>query len=226
MMILADLIMLTWNHLKLTKRAIQSIRECTTAPYRLIVVDNGSMDGTKEWLAEQDDITVISNETNRGVAPACNQGLIIAGAPYIAILNNDIEVDTGWLKMLIEGLEANPGVGCIGPLSTAKQQRQWEGYHRADSGVVIIPYYLATFCTVFRREVIEQIGLFDEQFTPAYGEDGDYWVRMKRAGWKQAAHCDVLVKHDHGSTTTSAGQQKYRQIASQKLCEKWPGEGF
>jgi len=225
-----DVIIPVWNHLDLTQRAIASVRENTTVPYRLIVVDDGSTDGTAAWLAVQRDIVVITNETNQGFAHAVNRGLGVATASYVALLNNDVDVDKGWLATLIEGLESGPKIGAIGPLSTAKQM-QWEGYHRAESGVVPIeqqgPVSLAFFCVVLRREVIDEVGLLDEGFAPAYGEDNDYAIRMKKAGWEQAICCDVLVKHAEKATTQPTGMvEAWREQARRRLREKWPGEGF
>lgn len=228
----ADIVIPVWNHLDLTQVSIASIREHTSRPYRLIVVDDGSEDGTAEWLAQQADITVITNETNRGWAPTVNRGILIATAPYVVLHNNDVLVDDGWLDLLIEGLEANPQIGAIGPLSVCKykQQMQWEGNFRGKQGIIILehpgPVSLAFFCTVFRKKVFDDVGLMDEWFVPAYGEDNDYAVRMRQAGWGQAVHCDVLVYHENEATTRPSGRIRYHDVAVQKLREKWPDEGF
>lgn len=217
----ADIIIPVWNHLDLTRRVVQSVRENTSVPYRLIVVDDGSTDGTAEWLAEQDDITVITNEANRGFAPSVNRGLRATTAPYVVLMNNDVEVDKLWLEALIEGMNVRPRIGAIGPLSTARRQIQWEGHHLGKGGVWLGVEYLAFFCTVLRREAVEETGLLDEGFAPAYGEDDDYAIRMRRAGWELALHCDVLVKHDHGQTTGPAGLARYHGAAYRRLREKW-----
>lgn len=217
----ADIIIPVWNHLDLTKRVIQSVRDNTSVPYRLIVVDDGSTDGTAEWLAEQYGLTVITNETNLGFAPSVNRGLQAATAPYVVLLNNDVEVDGPWLKTLIEGFGARPRIGAIGPQATARQQLQWEGNHLGKQGVWRGIEYLAFFCTIFKREVIEEVGLLDEGFAPCYGEDDDYAIRMRRARWELALHCDVLVKHDHGQTTGPAGLARYHGAAYKRLKEKW-----
>lgn len=217
----ADIVIPVWNHLDLTRRVIQSVQENTGVPYRIIVVDDGSTDGTAEWLAAQDDLTVITNETNQGFTPSVNRGWQAATAPYVVLLNNDIEVDKLWLRTLIEGMNVRPRIGAIGPLSTARQQIQWEGRHLGKQGVYLGIEYLAFFCTVLKREVIEEVGLLDEGFAPCYGEDDDYAIRMRRKGWELALHCDVLVKHDHGQTTGPAGLAKYHGHAYQRLREKW-----
>jgi len=222
---MVDVIMPAWNKFELTKRAIQSIRDSTTVSYRLIMIDNGCTDGTAAWLAEQDDIKrVITFEENRGFAPAINAGLAVCTSPYVVMFSNDVEVDTGWLKLLIEGLESDPKIGAIGPLSTAKIDRQWEGYHRAMSGVQTVPYWLALFCTLLRAKAIQDVGELDERFAPAYGEDNDYLYRMRLAGWDSAVHCDVLAKHDHSTITPE--QEGLRAVARQRLREKWPNGPF
>jgi len=228
----ADIVIPVWNHLDLTQAAIANVRENTTVPHHLIVVDDGSTDGTAAWLAEQDDLVVITNEKNLGWAPTVNRGIQMASAPYIVLHNNDVLVDKGWLKTMIEGLIENPAIGAIGPLSVSeyKKQMQWEGYFRGRSGVVPIerpgPVSLAFFCTVFRKEVFGDAGLMDERFVPAYGEDNDYAVSMRLAGWGQAIHCDVLVWHENEATTRPAGLMPRHAAAVQQLREKWPDEGF
>jgi len=215
-----------WNHLEdLTKPAIQSVRECTNIPYRLIVVNNGSTDGTADWLTEQDDIMALTIEANQGFTYAVNRGIEISTAPYIVILCNDVEVDTGWLKLLIEGLESDPKIGAIGPLSTTKGP-QWEGNHRGQKGVLIASYQIAFFCTVFRRETIQRVGLLDEQFR-TYCSDDDYAMLMWQAGWQQAIHCDVLVKHSAGGTMNPTGRVKeLHEQDLRRLWRKWPNGGF
>lgn len=217
----ANIIIPVWNHLDLTKRVVVSVRANTSVRYRLIVVNDGSTDGTAEWLAEQGDLVVITNTQNKGFAPSMNRGLQAASAPYVVLLNNDVEVPKGWLGKLIKGFDARPSIGAVGPLSTAEKQIQWEGQHIGKRGVYLGIEYLAFFCVVFKREVIEKVGLLDKGFTPAYGEDEDYAIRMRRAGYGLALHTDVLVKHDHGQTTGPAGLAKYHEAAYQRLREKW-----
>lgn len=220
----ADVIMPVWNKLDLTQRAIQSIRDNTTAPYRLIVIDNGSTDGTAAWLAEQGDIKrLLTFEENQGFTAAINAGLGLCQSVYIVMFSNDVEVDAGWLRLLIEGLESDPKIGAIGPLSTAKPQVQWEGRYRGQCGVRIVPYELAFFCTLFRAKAVWDTGLLDEEMA-VYGSDNDYCHRMRLAGWELATHCDVLVKHDHATITPA--QERLRNEATLKLREKWPSAHF
>ena len=218
-----DIVMPVFNKLELTKRAIQSIRDNTTVPYRLIVIDNGCTDDTAAWLAEQDIKRICTFKENQGATAAINAGLCLCQSIYVVMFSNDVEVDTGWLKLLIEGLESDKRIGAIGPLSSAKHQVQWEGRYRGKSGVQLVPYELAFFCTLFRRQAIWDAGELDEEM-PVYGSDNDYCYRMRLAGWELATHCDVLVKHDHATITPE--QEVVRNQATLKLREKWPGAHF
>ncbi len=219
----ADIIMPAFNKLHLTQRAIQSIKDSTTVPYRLIVIDNGCTDGTAKWLSEQDIGRIITFKENQGFTKAINAGLSICQSVYVVMYSNDVEVDTGWLKLLIEGLERNTKVGAIGPLSTAKPQVQWEGRYRGKQGVQIVPYELAFFCTLFRAQAVWDTGVLDEEMA-VYGSDNDYCYRMRLAGWELATHCDVLVRHDHATITPA--QEAMRNEASRQLREKWPEAHF
>lgn len=114
---LTSIILLTYNELAYTQACIESIRRNTAQPYELIVVDNGSADGTRAWLAQQPDIQLIANETNLGFAKGANQGLQTATGVNLLLLNNDTVVTAGWLRRLLTHLHAAPSVGLVGPVS-------------------------------------------------------------------------------------------------------------
>lgn len=219
-----DIVVTVLNNLDLTRRMVESIRENTT-DYQLIIVDGCSSDGTQEWLSEQEDVVAVLNTEHVSYSEGINQGFEIANTPYIGLLNNDIEVDADWLDLLSEGLDQNPSVGVIGALSTARET-QWWGNYRGKHGVHVISHYLALYCCLLRREMLEEVGGYDEGFD-SYGTDNDWGIRMKKAGWEQALHCDVLVKHIERATLGLTGRvEELRAAARRRLREKWPGEGF
>lgn len=230
----ADIIIPVYNQLEYTKRCLWSIEAHTTSPYQLIVVDNRSTDGTDEYLwsvaaghesVEAVPVKVITNSCNEGFARAVNLGLVMSDAPYVVLLNNDVEVPAGWLETLIEAMEAYPHIGALGALSTAKTQATWEGRFRG-AGVGVIEHYrlgqLSYSCVILRREAIDQVGLLDEEFF-LYGEDDDYNIRLIQAGWSVAIHRDITVKHEHGATSNAFEMQHYRQAAMKRIMEKWGG---
>lgn len=106
-----SLIVITWNNLAYTKLFLWSIRRWTRWPYQLIFVDNGSTDGTREYLSEQKDIELIANKTNRGYPAAVNQAIKRVKTNYFCLLNNDLVVSPSWLTDLMEFFLKHPRIG-------------------------------------------------------------------------------------------------------------------
>jgi glycosyltransferase involved in cell wall biosynthesis len=103
---LASIIVPCWNQLEFSRNCVAALKRCTRQPWELILVDNGSTDGTKDYCAGVEDagfvpVTVVSNATNRGFPAAINQGLHLARGEYLVMLNNDVVVTAGWLDQLI-----------------------------------------------------------------------------------------------------------------------------
>jgi GT2 family glycosyltransferase len=103
---LASIIVPCWNQLEFTRQCITALRSYTRQPWELIVIDNGSTDGTAAYLSGVQDaaavpVTVISNSINRGFPAAINQGLQQASGEYLVLLNNDVVVTDAWLDQLI-----------------------------------------------------------------------------------------------------------------------------
>ena len=103
---LTSIIVPCWNQLEFTRQCIAALRNHTRPPWELIVVDNGSTDGTAAYLAGVRDtaavpVTVVSNATNLGFPAAINQGLRLARGEYLVMLNNDVVVTDAWLDQLI-----------------------------------------------------------------------------------------------------------------------------
>jgi Glycosyl transferase family 2 len=111
---LASVIVPCWNQLEFTRQCIVALRSYTRPPWELIVVDNGSTDGTGAYLSGVQDaaavpVTVIANTTNRGFPAAINQGLQQARGEYLVLLNNDVVVTDAWLDQIIALTTAKTG---------------------------------------------------------------------------------------------------------------------
>ena len=108
---LVSIVTLSWNAPDFTKKALESIREHTSEPYEVIVVDNGSGDPTRRMLAEIDDphVRIIYNETNRGYAGGNNDGISAARGDRVILLNNDVIVTAGWVDGLLAPFDRQPG---------------------------------------------------------------------------------------------------------------------
>jgi len=235
---LTSIIILTWNELAYTQRCIESIRKYTHLPYELIVVDNGSTDGTREWLRTQSDVRLICNPTNLGFAKGANQGIRAARGDNILLLNNDTVVTPGWLRRLLERLHSSPEVGMAGPLSNFVSGPQqipvpyqnlaevdgfawdWGKAHRGQSQPTD---RLVGFCLVMKREVIEKVGLLDERFGIGCFEDDDLCRRAMQAGYRLLICQDAFVHH-FGGRTFIGNQLPAGEILQENLRrfeEKW-----
>lgn len=237
------IIILTWNGIELTKRCLESLKiSSIPAGVQIIFVDNGSKDGTVEFLRGVSEITLIENSTNLGYGKAVNLG-INAADPLadIILLNNDVEIlDSSWLETLHNHAASHPQDGIIGvkiiqdngllqhcgaylPLDTYWGQQL--GSNQADigqySGITICESVVFA-CTYIQRSVIDQIGLLDERFF-AYFEDTDYCLRASQAGFRTILHGDVCVKHSENSSTKINGVSHSKIfLKSQKTFkEKW-----
>lgn len=218
--IIADIVMPVWNCLDITKRAVALIRANTVVPYRLIMSDGASTDGTSEWLRAQKDITALIAKTNEGTICAYNRGLEICTAPYIVTMNNDVEISgKGWLRLLIEALENNPAAGTM----SAIDQCGPPGIN--PSGAVVVSTKPAGIggCTVMKREVVQAVGLWDERFAFSYNGDTDWAYRLRLLGWQFGIHHGVIARHPGGHTYKHAGRYEEAVALGKELFrEKWP----
>ena len=101
---LTSIVIVTYNQIEFTRQCLDSIRLLTDEPYELIVVDNGSTDGTVEYLQAMPDVRLIENDSNRGFPAAANQGMAVAAGKQVLLLNNDVVVTTGWLGRMLRAL--------------------------------------------------------------------------------------------------------------------------
>lgn len=196
-----------YNQLEYTMMCIESIKKHTPDElYEFVFVDNGSTDGTKEYLAALEKTTVITNSVNRGVAPAWNQGIRASTGDYIAILNNDIIVPPKWLENLISVLEKNPEIYYVSPLYERLEMApdyEKRAAELAEKEPEIVPDHFIGFCFVMKRQTIREIGLFDEQFEMGWYEDTDYQSRLKKAGHPPVGISNVLIHHFESKTLWS-----------------------
>lgn len=237
-MIKTSIVVLTFNKLDYTKQCIESIRKYTNKDsYELIVVDNNSSDGTKEWLSSQKDIIFINNDKNLGFPKGCNQGIEVAKGDSILLLNNDTVVTTNWLENLNACLYSSEKIGAVGPVTNSsayyqaidtnynsmeKMQDFAKEFNKLDKNKYEERLKLIGFCMLIKREVIEKIGLLDEMFTPGNYEDDDYSVRIRRAGYKLVLCNDTFIHHYGGISFGVTKEFKELLIRNEEKFEnKW-----
>ncbi len=240
---LASVVVVAWNNLECTRRCLDSVRSRTGwGRYEIVVVDNGSRDGTGAYLralARQDArVRVVSNRGNRGFAPAANQGLRAARGEVLVLLNNDTVVTAGWLGGLAAHLR-DPAVGAVGPVtnwasgvsrvevgyaSLAGMEAWARGFTAAHARDVREVEQLAMFCYALRRDVLEEVGPLDERFEVGMFEDDDYARRIRATGRRLLCAADVFVHHvGHASFTLLGGDAYDRAFRAnrERYEEKW-----
>jgi glycosyltransferase involved in cell wall biosynthesis/predicted Zn-dependent protease len=245
---LASLIILCCNEVDYTRLCLESVLRHTHAPYELILIDNGSSDGTPAYLddvrkrAGPVRVVVIRNESNRGFARGCNQGLAASRGRYLILLNNDTIVTAGWLHGLIAcASHDGPRIGLVGAVSnySAPPQQITVTYRNLEdleafaarrrqehAGQALEAERLLGFCLLIRREVFEKLGALDERFGLGFFEDDDLSVRAREAGFRLAVALDVFVHHFGSRTFASLGIDCYRQLEDNFAVfrDKWGSE--
>jgi len=208
-----SVIVVTYNNLALTQACLASLTaNAQAAALEIIVVDNGSSDGTPAFLdqwAKANGQVVILNADNRGFAAANNQGLAVATGDYFVLLNNDTQVTPGWADTLRRHLDRNPCIGLVGPVtnnignqakidltySLADMPDRACGYTYRHLGEWFVLPTLAFFCVMLRRSTYAQVGPLDEAFGCGFFEDDDYCRRVEQAGFFNACARDVFIHH-------------------------------
>jgi GT2 family glycosyltransferase len=226
-----------WNLKNDTIMCIQSILAGSYAPKRIIVVDNGSSDGSVKVISKYfgKAIDIIVNEENVGFAAAVNKGVKYAlsqGADWVLILNNDTIVAPDMLEQLMAVATCRPDIGILSPAIFCYNQpdRIWRlgDRHPSWSPIpfkvpanvlrtekVLLPVDYVTGCGMLvRREVFQAIGMFDEGYFMYY-EDADFCRRAKRAGFYIACVPTARMWHKiSGSTWRDVSYQRYLKTRS------------
>ena len=176
--------------------------------FDVIVVDNGSTDGSQEMLREKfPEIVVIQNDHNVGLGRASNQGIEATQGRYVLLLNNDTIVNGPSLDLMVEFMDTTPEAGAVGgrmlnpdgsfQAADARFPSIWEEFliatrlgalfwpnfpDRTYSKQVTTVDWLGSACLLLRRDAIDRVGLLDEEYF-IYGDEADLQYRLKKAGW-------------------------------------------
>lgn len=183
------------NNLAYTKACVDSLFR-HRGDFELILVDNGSTDGTAEYLRELSaaGVIVITNPSNEGFIRAQNKALKAACGEYFVALNNDTEVSAGWLDKMADLFERNPKLAICGIKGSYSRIDEEGGTH-----VSLELDYVDGACLMMPRTLALEHGLFSEEYEFAYWEDCDLSLRMKAKGYEIAV-VDIPFIHHREAT--------------------------
>ncbi|MGO9903936.1 MAG: glycosyltransferase family 2 protein [Solirubrobacteraceae bacterium] len=191
-----------YNGAGMLRGLISSLLVQSFGDYRLIVLDDGSSDGSEAYVRRLwPAVEVMHEPTNRGFAATVNRGVRAATSEYVAIVNTDVELEPDWLELLVETLDRHPGAASATGktladpdrerLDGAGNQLRWSGgatrrgYGVLDRGQYNEPGEVISACAgfaLYRRSAFEVVGVFDEVLV-AYYEDVDWGIRAQLAGF-------------------------------------------
>lgn len=242
----ASVVVLTYNNLAFTEACLFSLEAYSDyGNLEVIVVDNASSDGSREWLQAWADEPsaaghtrrLILNDDNLGFSGGNNVGLRAATGEFLVLLNNDTYVTPGWLRGLCNHLRAEPGLGLVGPVTNnigneAKLDinytdmtamiREAGKHTRRHPGMRRALRTAAFFCVAMRRDVYERVGDMDEDFGVGFFEDDDYCRRVEQAGLAIACAEDVFVHHHLSASFDALKADRKRELfeANRAIYEK------
>lgn len=226
----------TWNGLRYLPDCLSALRAELAPSDRVIVVDNGSRDGTSAWLAEHaPDVEVIRLEVNRGFAGGTNAGIRAAKTPLVLLCNDDAFVEAGSIAALRQTLLADPALGIVGGVLTFAHRPDLvasAGITVSSDGLALdlwalrpvsdlpsqpLPIFGASagFALV-RRSMLDQIGLFEESFF-SYLEDVDLAWRIRLAGWEAQLVPQARARHIYSATSSQGSPFKQRLLARNRM---------
>lgn len=200
-----SIVIVNWNTRDLITKCVSFVRKNTRPTHELIVVDNGSCDGSAAAIKEMEGpgLEAVLLDENLGYAGGNNRGIEVAKGELVCLLNSDAFVTPGWL----EGLQTcmtRTSAGMVGPWTNRCKGRQRHKLKYRRIPKWMRPYkkvdYLSFFCVLIRREVFENIGLLDERFGLGTFEDDDFCLRAREAGYRLVIDSRTWVWHEAHAT--------------------------
>ena len=234
-----SIVILSYNLKDICVQCIESIRRNNPkTAHEIVVVDNASTDGVREWLREQEDIVLLCNEENVGFPAGCNQGIEASRAGNdILLLNNDtimLPNSLFWLRM---GLYEEEKVGAVGSMSNNAVNDQMVkkkfssreevieyaiSHNIPERNVLEKKTWLMGFALLLKRRALDEIGLLDTLYSPGCFEDNDIGVRLRYAGWNvYLCHNSFIYHYGSGAGQNKGAWNESLRINREKFEQKW-----
>lgn len=236
---LISIVILNWNGMEQLYPCIQSVKRQTYPNIEIILVDNDSTDGSAQYVKTIfPDLRLITNRKNLGYGGGNNRGIEEAKGEYIFVLNNDTEVEKDCVQWLWRCIESDGRIGMATPkilLYDRKETIDAAGLTIYPDGLSIGRGHLepqakysqreevfsgSGCASLFRREMLDDIGLFDQDFF-AYAEDTDLGWRARLAGWKAYYVPEAIVYHHHSKKFGTYSVLKAYLVERNRIWVAW-----
>jgi GT2 family glycosyltransferase len=225
-----------WNGQVYLERCLESLQAQTCPDFKVVVVDNGSTDGSPELVAQRfTAVRLIRQATNLGFAAANNAGIRATSSEFVATLNNDAWAEPAWLAELVEAMERHPQVGaCASKMLLATRpgtldsagiiadragitwNRQSGEPDIGEDAAATEVFGACAGAALYRRAMLEDVGLFCEDFF-CYLEDADLAWRARLRGWRCLYVPTAVVYHAHSATGGEGSAFKNRLLGRNKV---------
>ncbi len=241
-----SIIIPVFNQFEYTYNCLESIlKNSGDIRYEVIVADDCSTDLTRELEKMAKGICVLHNKKNLRFLLNCNKAAESAKGKYILFLNNDTQVQAGWLEPLVKLIEKDETIGMVGSKLIYPDGRLqeaggiiWGDGHAWNYGNGQNPAlpefnyvketdYISGAAIMIRRDLWKEIGGFDERYAPSYCEDSDLAFEVRKRGYKLMYQPLSVVVHFEGmsnGTDIHSGLKQYQVVNSEKMAEKWADE--
>jgi len=211
-------------------------------PFEVIVVDDASRDDTREMMEGMNGVVYVRSEENKGFVVSCNLGAEKARGNYLVFLNNDTTVTEGWLDALVDTFKQFRDAGLVGAKLVYPDGRlqeaggivfsdasgmnfgKWDDPDLPEYNYVRQVDYCSGAAMAISKDLFFKVGGLDTRYSPAYYEDTDLAMEVRRLGYKVFYQPFSVVVHHEGvtaGTDTSQGVKRYQEVNRGKFFEKW-----
>lgn len=245
---IASVVIPAYNQLAYTHHCLAALaRAGAGLPFEVIVVDDHDDEGTQERLAGYPGVRAVRNERNLGFVGSCNRGASLARGRYLVFLNNDTQVQPGWLDALVATFADVDDAGIVGSRLIYPDGRQqeagailfrdgsaWNYGHLDDPYKPEYSYrrdvdYCSGAALAIPKSLLDRLGGFATEFAPAYYEDTDLAFRVRAAGQRVLYQPLSVVVHFEGISAgrdegAETGLKRFQRINLEKLRARWGAE--